>query len=232
MSGGASNGNFILLLQPRPFPHLSYLHHLQLIELLFSLITIHSNSSSSPSFHNYHQINKIFSFIHSDEILLAACKQDQSDLLLQALNSKHGVNVNAVDGVGNTGLHYAQVLFPFIPILHKLFSAQFGSVECVEILLGRKDINVNIPNRMEQETPLFKAVSLYDQNELSLKITALLIAAGADPRLKNRNGRRPIDLVPFNYKELRTLLLQATLAINMVPVKSQDSDSDDASDSE
>ncbi|OMJ08565.1 Ankyrin repeat-containing protein [Smittium culicis] len=68
---------------------------------------------------------------------------------------------------------------------------------------------------MEQESPLFKAVSLYEDKELSLNLAGLLVSAGADPRLKNRNGRRPIDLVPFTYKELRTLLLQATLAINM-----------------
>ncbi|PVU87127.1 hypothetical protein BB559_006203 [Furculomyces boomerangus] len=143
----------------------------------------------------------------NDEILLAACKQDNPDLLNSVLSDSK-TNLNARDGVGNTGLHYA---------------ANCGSLDCLRML---RKANPNIQNLIEGDTPLHKACS-YQEPHQAFKMAELLVEYGSDPRTKNRMGQRPIDLVSFSLKELRTLLLQATLAINMAPPKNDIEESED-----
>lgn len=43
-----------------------------------------------------------------DELMLAACRNDQDDLLEQVLKAPD-INVNFADAIGDTALHYAQV---------------------------------------------------------------------------------------------------------------------------
>ncbi|PVU95746.1 hypothetical protein BB561_001634 [Smittium simulii] len=152
-----------------------------------------------------------------EEQLLAACKLEQLELLKTVLNSKTGVNINATDGVGNTALHYA---------------CQSSSLSCIELLLSVKNIKVNLANRMELETPLHKALHDLSEPDLTRHIVGLLVEHGADPRLKNRIGQRPIDLVPLSIKPIRTMLLQATLAANMVPQNNDSDDSEEDQDSD
>lgn len=52
----------------------------------------------------------------------------------------------------------------------------------MEILVNLDDINVNIQNKMQKETPLHKAVQYRDDPDLALSMVDLLLEAGADPK--------------------------------------------------
>ncbi|KAJ1936467.1 hypothetical protein EC988_008188 [Linderina pennispora] len=150
----------------------------------------------------------------NNEQLLAACKLDQSDMVEDLLKDLGSVDVNCADGVGNTPLHYA---------------AQTGSVDCVELLVAVPGIDANKKNRIENDTPLHKAVMNHSEPEESLEITRLLISAGADPRIVNRLKQRPMDVTDPNASQVRRLLLQATLAFNMPHQQAVYEDGDDYS---
>ncbi|KAI9270790.1 ankyrin repeat-containing domain protein [Phascolomyces articulosus] len=102
----------------------------------------------------------------NNERMLAACRNDQDDLLQVILNASD-IDINFSDAIGDTALHYA---------------ASFGSVECMEILVNRNGINLNAKNRIEKNTPLHKAVQYEDEKDIALAMVDLLLEAGADPR--------------------------------------------------
>lgn len=58
--------------------------------------------------------------------------------------------------------------------------AKYGALNCMEILVNLDDINVNIQNKMQKETPLHKAVQYRDDPDLALSMVDLLLEAGAD----------------------------------------------------
>ncbi|RXK41852.1 hypothetical protein M231_00851 [Tremella mesenterica] len=115
------------------------------------------------------------------EQLLAAAKTDNEELFLSALNKVD--NVNHVDGLGNTALHYA------------IMKASTG---VLELLLDHEKCDVDLKNRLQGETPLHIAVrnKWEDQPGLRLYLVVSLLEAGASTTTKNRHGERPIDLLP------------------------------------
>ncbi|KTW32758.1 uncharacterized protein T551_00243 [Pneumocystis jirovecii RU7] len=152
------------------------------------------------------------------EILLAACYQENPDLLNQILDDEltdiHLLN-NSRDGVGNTALH---------------LSVQHGSIACLNILLDIQDLEMNSKNFLEENTPLHKAVEYqYKDKDIALemsiyflckhkkyisdpKLVESLINAGADPRIKNKMKQKPIDLVDRKNNDIQSILKKAELA--------------------
>ncbi|KAJ1984791.1 hypothetical protein H4R34_000411 [Dimargaris verticillata] len=157
----------------------------------------------------------------NNELLLAACKQDQDELLLDVLDQPGTFTVNCTDGLGNTPLHYA---------------AQCGAFDCVKLLLTHKNtvgLNINIKNRIENDTPLHKAVAYTDDPGVAFDIVKLLLDAGANPSCRNKLSQKPVQLVSPGNKELRDWLDKAELAANVdrSDIADDDSDSDgEASD--
>ncbi|CCJ28876.1 unnamed protein product [Pneumocystis jirovecii] len=135
------------------------------------------------------------------EILLAACYQENPDLLNQILDDEltdiHLLN-NSRDGVGNTALH---------------LSVQHGSIACLNILLDIQDLEMNSKNFLEENTPLHKAVEYqYKDKDIALEMIESLINAGADPRIKNKMKQKPIDLVDRKNNDIQSILKKAELA--------------------
>lgn len=60
--------------------------------------------------------------------------------------------------------------------------ARFGSLTCMELLLKVPNINVNLKNKKEGNTPLHLAVQYEEDPEVALNMVDILIDAGADPR--------------------------------------------------
>ncbi|CAI2176710.1 16138_t:CDS:2 [Funneliformis geosporum] len=150
----------------------------------------------------------------NNELLLVAAKQDSEDILEDIFSQPNTYDINYSDAVGNTALHYA---------------AQFGSFTAIELLLEQPNIQVNLPNKLEYDTPLHKAVQYKDDPSVVLEIVKLLIKHGADPTKLNKNRQKPQQLVDPKNTELKNLLQKAALALQ---VDSRDIAQDDSDDND
>ncbi|KAI9488016.1 ankyrin repeat-containing domain protein, partial [Zychaea mexicana] len=128
-----------------------------------------------------------------DKLMLSTCRNDQEDVLGDLLK-EGSCDPNFVDGAGNTAAHYA---------------AQFGSIGCLELLVNLDDIDFDVKNRLEGDTPLHKAVQHQSEDvPMAVAMVEILLEAGADPNIENRNKLTPITLVNPQNKELKELLEQ------------------------
>lgn len=109
--------------------------------------------------------------------------EDQRNRLLEEL--KRGADVHAADKNGVTALHHA---------------VRFRSPAAVQTLIER-GADVNRACRRNGSTPLHRAViqtgapGTAGKTREAIAIIELLLAAGADPQIANKAGKRPLDYV-------------------------------------
>ncbi|CAO3624608.1 unnamed protein product [Cunninghamella echinulata] len=107
-------------------------------------------------------------------------------------------DIHFTDGAGNTAAHLA---------------AKYGSLGCLEYLVNLDDIDLNIKNRLEGNTPLHYAVEFQNKDEeVSLFMVDILLQGGSDVKIENRNKMTPAMLVNPNNNELKKLFTQASAA--------------------
>jgi ankyrin repeat protein len=108
---------------------------------------------------------------------------DQRRQLVRALKS--GTDIHAADKNGVTALHHA---------------VRFLSPEAVQTLIDH-GANVNQACRRSGSTPLHRAVTqtgapgTAGKAAAAQEIVNLLLAAGADPSIVNKSGKKPADYV-------------------------------------
>jgi len=108
---------------------------------------------------------------------------DQRRRLIMAL--KRGADLHARDKNGVTALHHA---------------VRFRSPAAVKTLI-EYGANVNRACRRNGSTPLHRAVTqtgapgTAGKAQRARKIVEILLAAGADPTIKNKSGNKPADYV-------------------------------------
>ncbi|KAF9999849.1 hypothetical protein BGZ80_003310 [Entomortierella chlamydospora] len=148
----------------------------------------------------------------NNEVLIAACKDDNLDMLEQVLSSdSSSFDINHTDGDGNSALHYA---------------ARYASTGCLEILMYYDGIKVNAVNSIEGDTPLHKAAA-YQDPECALEMVQILIGKGASTKIKNKQGQTPLDVVPeSSHTEVKKFLEKAALNDTAdAPVEDKDEES-------
>ncbi|KAI1317522.1 hypothetical protein EDD11_008329 [Mortierella claussenii] len=117
----------------------------------------------------------------NNEILIAACKEDNLDLLEEVLSAdSSSFDINHTDGLGNSALHYA---------------ARYGSTGCLEILRYYDGIDVNAVDDSEGDTPLHKAAA-YQDSETALEMVQILINGGALPKIQNKQKQTAQEVAP------------------------------------
>jgi uncharacterized protein len=119
--------------------------------------------------------------------LLAACSAHDPDPRIQVLVIRYllnrGVAINETDKNGVTPLHRA---------------VRFRSPAAVKELIAQ-GADINVVDKRTKSTPLHRAVTntgapaTAGKMDCAIEITRLLLANGADPRIKNKNGKTPID---------------------------------------
>lgn len=123
-----------------------------------------------------------------DELADICCERnpnsiDQRRRLVELLMA--GANIHAIDKNGVTALHHA---------------VRFRSPGAVKALIEH-GANVNQACRRSGSTPLHRAVTqtgapgTKGRSQEALEIVRLLLAAGADPSMRNKAGRMPADYV-------------------------------------
>lgn len=94
--------------------------------------------------------------------------------------------------------------------------------------------------RREKETPIHCAVRYANERDVALgeAMVKMLVEAGADPRIKDRHGRKPAEICTPRTKDLRAELVKdeyiLTEGLKDMSVENQDEDEgeDARSDSE
>lgn len=62
-------------------------------------------------------------------------------------------------------------------------SAKTGSIGCLEVLVNHEEIDLDIQNTLEGNTPLHLAVQYANEDhDMAVAMVELLLAAGADPK--------------------------------------------------
>ncbi|KAL4896583.1 hypothetical protein BDV59DRAFT_109317 [Aspergillus ambiguus] len=179
------------------------------------------------------------------ELIVEACRRDQPHLVEQVLesfgddsNEKVAEFFNGVtDSMGNHALHIcaqygscrssAPACFPAVltatidDTMDSLFDIQF--FECDPL------------TRLDKDTPLHVAVRFANEkdSELGLEMIKMMCEAGCDPRVRNKHGQKPADLV-YNNDEIKSTLQQTeyVLAEGLRDDGDNDSANGSASDSE
>ncbi|KAF7302781.1 Ankyrin [Mycena kentingensis (nom. inval.)] len=144
----------------------------------------------------------------NNERLLAAARADNEEMLLEVF--EQGVAINFADGLGNTALHYA---------------AAGGCIDVLEHILEHDECDVDPINRLEKATPLHLAARI-EEPELRKAVFTSLLDAGADFKIKDKNGDTAADLLPTEDTEIHALLrkARAQATISMDDVANDDDD--------
>jgi len=151
----------------------------------------------------------------NNERLRYAARTDDEDMLLEIFNHPDSFDINAVDGLGNTVLHIA---------------VANGSVNNLEHILSHDECDVDPQNRLGKQTPLHLAMAL-DNPGLRLHIVQSLLDAGANTRIKDKNGDTALDLAHPN-EELKKAIRKAQAMASISRDDIADDDDGPGSDSD
>ncbi|KAJ6187035.1 hypothetical protein N7519_001943 [Penicillium mononematosum] len=163
------------------------------------------------------------------ELVVEACRRDQPHLIEQVLNEMEEKTNEQVaqffnevtDSMGNHALHVC---------------AQYGSYDTMDALFDIQFFECDPLTRLDKDTPLHIAVRYANDKdaELGEAMIKMMCEAGCDPRVRNKHGQKPAELV-FNNNEIKKTL-QQTEYIMAEGIQNTgdgvDSDGGEASDSD
>jgi hypothetical protein len=91
--------------------------------------------------------------------------------------------------------------------------------DVLDVLLDQEGLEIDEIDRMEQDTPLHKAVryvNSLDKSEWASAghpIVDILLDAGCDPRIRNKAKLKPVELADPRNTELRSMLQKGEFAM-------------------
>jgi uncharacterized protein len=109
--------------------------------------------------------------------------------------------------------------------------------EILDLLLDQEGLEIDELDRMEQDTPLHKAVRYVNgldaqEWEAGSPIVEILLDAGCDPRIRNKAKLKPLELVDPRNKELRSMFQKAEYSMQVGDDVVQEDDDEGGSGSE
>jgi ankyrin repeat protein len=102
----------------------------------------------------------------------------------------------------------------------------FSIDETMDALFDIQYFECDPLDRLDKDTPLHAAVRYANEKdaELGKHMIDMMCEAGCDPRVRNKHGQKPVDLV-FNNNEIKKTL-QQTEYIMAEGIQNNDGDSD------
>lgn len=164
------------------------------------------------------------------ELVVEACRRDQPHLIEQVLDSMSEKTNEEVaeffndvkDALGNFALHIC---------------ATYGSYDVMDALFDIQYFECDPLTRLDQDTPLHVAVRFSNEKdpELGLAMIEMMCEAGCDPRVRNKHGQKPADLVYGAHKDIKSALQKAEYILSeniQVNDEEAEGDAGSASDSD
>ncbi|PNY20559.1 Ankyrin repeat-containing protein [Tolypocladium capitatum] len=137
------------------------------------------------------------------ELLVAACRGNNTDLLTELLADKPDAEITALLNGTTTvmGNH----------LYHE--AASRGNYEIIDLLLDQPAFECDPVNRLEGDTPLHTAIRWLNaeppvQRPFGRALVEMMLEAGSNPRLRNKGGLTPVQLVDPANADLRDLIRQ------------------------
>ncbi|KAI7977941.1 hypothetical protein EIK77_009481 [Talaromyces pinophilus] len=129
---------------------------------------------------------------------------------------------NVKDGMGNHALHIC---------------AMYGSYDVMDALFDIQYFECDPLTRLDQDTPLHLAVRYANEKDhyLGLEMIEMMCEAGCDPRVRNKHGQKPVDLVYGDHKDIKAALQKAEYILSeniQVNEEEAEGDAGSASDSD
>lgn len=135
------------------------------------------------------------------ELLVEACRRNNTDLLSEVLEGKSDAEISKLLNETTTvmGNH----------LYHE--AASRGNYEIIDLLLDQPDFECDPVNRLEGDTPLHTAIRWINseppaQREFGNALVDMMLEAGSSPRIKNKGGLTPLQLVDPRNEELKELI--------------------------
>ncbi|GMM51367.1 hypothetical protein DASB73_023250 [Starmerella bacillaris] len=142
-----------------------------------------------------------------EERIIGAVRSNNNDILVELLADKSDEDkakiINTTtDPVGRTLLHLASL---------------YGNYDVLYSLLDQDNVEIDPLDRLEGNTPLHFAVKFSAGDEpVGKEVVNLLIECGADVNIKNKAGKKPIDIARASkLSEITFLLVGAQYASEM-----------------
>jgi hypothetical protein len=135
------------------------------------------------------------------ELLIEACRRNNTDLLHEILESKSDPEIALLLNTTTTvmGNH----------LYHE--AALRGNYEIIDALLDMPDFECDPVNRVEGDTPLHSAIRWINsepeaQREFGNALVEMMLEAGSNPRVKNKGGLTPLQLVDPRNEGLKEVI--------------------------
>ncbi|KAK3336069.1 hypothetical protein B0T19DRAFT_27410 [Cercophora scortea] len=136
------------------------------------------------------------------ELLVEACRSNNTDLLTEILSATKSED-EAAALLNNTTTVMGNHLF------HE--AASRGNYEIIDALLDQPGFECDPINRLEGDTPLHTAIRWINsepaaQRPFGAALVEMMLEAGCSPRVKNKGGLTPLQLVDPRNVELKEVI--------------------------
>lgn len=151
---------------------------------------------------------------------------------------------NVKDGMGNHALHicamYGSCKYTEGICSNSVQSTNYALSHPDDVMDALFDIQYfecDPLTRIDQDTPLHVAVRFANEKDpnLGLEMIEMMCEAGCDPRVRNKHGQKPADLVYGDHKDIKSALQKAEYILSeniQVNEEEAEGDAGSASDSD
>ncbi|KAL2198454.1 hypothetical protein P885DRAFT_76059 [Corynascus similis CBS 632.67] len=139
------------------------------------------------------------------ELLIEACRRNNTDLLTEVLSAP---------GLRDNEDAIAELLNKTTTVLgnHLYHEAALqGNYEIIDMLLDQPGFECDPVNRTEGDTPLHSAIRWInseppEQREFGNALVEMMLEAGSNPRIRNKGGLTPLQLVDPRNEGLKEVI--------------------------
>ncbi|KAK3330628.1 hypothetical protein B0H66DRAFT_70147 [Apodospora peruviana] len=137
------------------------------------------------------------------EQLIEACRRDNTDLLTEIISSLNKSEDEIADLLNSTTTVMGNHLY------HE--AASHGNYDIIDMLLDQPGFECDPINRLEGDTPLHSAIRWINseppaQREFGAALVEMMLEAGSSPRIKNKGGLTPVQLIDPRNVALKELI--------------------------